>query len=69
MAKLSANGEEVARYEKNNTRYSLRSNGCVLVSYRIWGKWETWKHCGGEKKHYNIVREIRNLESMGFIKK
>lgn len=48
MAKLSANGNEIARFEVRTQegseyRVSLRDNGAILRQTRIMGKWEGWK--------------------------
>jgi len=67
MAKLSANGEEIARYEKNNTRYSFRTNGKILVCYCICGKWEGWKHSVAAEKNPQYVW-MGILEREGYAK-
>jgi hypothetical protein len=47
MAKLAANGTEIARFEVTTEngafRASLRSTGAVLRQHRICGRWEGWK--------------------------
>ena len=48
MAKLSANGNEIARYEVRTAtgteyRVSLRDTGAILRQARIIGRWEGWK--------------------------
>jgi hypothetical protein len=46
VAKLSANGTEVARYQnqEGTLQFSIRSNGKVLRRMFICGKWEGWVH-------------------------
>lgn len=57
MAKISAHGTEIARYESANgtTRYCVMSDGVVLRQFKIVGKWESptiiFRHVTLEKAH------------------
>ena len=63
MATLKKQGEELARWQMENSthavRFSLRTNGKLLRQARICGKWEGWKIAATVKDmHDNPVERV-----------